>query len=99
MKAMKAWIKFSDVLKNNRALVLMEAWRECAGPAVSEHAKFMGVHNIHNRKTLLISVADPIWRQELFYQKEIILKRFIECLKKYRWPEKELPEICTIKYT
>ncbi len=36
-------------------------------------------------------MSDPVWRQELEYQKAQILARYVECLKALHVDEKEVP--------
>ena len=91
------WVKLSELLPQNRAIVMIEAWKECAGPAVLENVRFQGIHFNQGKRCLFLAVKDPVWRQELYYQKSIILERFNALLSKAGWPNHELPTDCLFR--
>lgn len=72
--------KLSDLLGQLSYVAWMQAWRKTAGPVLLKQTNFMGIHRQKSGLALRIDVPDPMWRQELTYQKEELLKRFRKAL-------------------
>src|SRR4051812_10332033 len=72
--------KVSDVIGGLRPFRLIRAWRTCAGPPLLAQTRFLGVHQEAQGLGLRLEVPDPVWRQELEFQKEDILKAYREAL-------------------
>jgi hypothetical protein len=80
-----------DLLLKIPALKWGQAWKNCAGPALLKQAQFHGCTLEGFTRVLKISVPDPVWRQELEYQKNQILSRYVDCLKELGVEENEIP--------
>jgi hypothetical protein len=63
------------------AIKWAQAWKDCAGPALLKQTQFQGCVIEGNLRVLKICVPDPLWRQELEFQKENILKKYQSCLR------------------
>ncbi len=74
----------------------IRAWKMCAGPVLEKQAQFMGFRNSEVGRTLLIEVKDPLWRQELEFQKAGILKEYHKALEQLEVPEREWPKMLEI---
>jgi hypothetical protein len=88
--------KISDLMTGLLPLQLIRAWKECAGPALLSQTKFMGVLPNAGHKTLTLTVPDPLWRQELEFQKEEILQRYRDALRRIGCPDAEMPTRCSL---
>jgi len=88
--------KVSDLLANMKAIKYIRAWKESAGPVLLKQAQFMGVQSGEDGLRLTLDVSDPLWRQELEYQKAEILRRFNEALQKAGIGSHELPTQCSL---
>jgi hypothetical protein len=85
-----------DLLGGIRALALIRAWHECAGPALLKQTRFMGLRPAGNDLELAVEVPDPVWRQELEFQKNEILSRYRAALRNEGFSESELPSRCSL---
>lgn len=77
-----------DILKKagtHRAAVI---WADVVGEKIAKYTKPKGVH----RRVLIIEVANPVWRQQIEFLKDDILKKMNDKL-----PEKR--KIKKIKFT
>lgn len=74
------------------ALKLIRAWKECAGPALAAQVTFLGIHEREQKKILALEVKDPLWRQELEYQKASILSVYRQKLTSLGLHESALPQ-------
>jgi hypothetical protein len=88
--------KISELMTGLLPLQLIRAWKECAGPALLSQTKFMGVLPNAGHKTLMLEVPDPLWRQELEFQKEEILQRYRDALRRSGCPDAEMPTRCSL---
>lgn len=86
-----------DLLLTQRSLVLVQAWRESCGPALLKHVAFGGIINDGRRRLLVLEVSDPIWRQELEYQKDSIVEAYSKTLRTYGFHDSELPNECSLR--
>jgi hypothetical protein len=92
--------KIGSLLENHPALVLVKAWKETAGPALLKHTEFLGVSlDKGGIRQLKIGVFDSVWHQELQFQHEEILKRFIATLRRFNYPEELFPKSCSLTRT
>ena len=72
----------NGLLNRNKLLVYADAWKTIAGPALTPLCEFQGVATGANgKRTLKIAIQDPLWRQELHYQKVDLLKRYNAALR------------------
>ncbi len=78
------------------ALKLVKAWKDCAGPALLRQTRFLGVLQEGSEWVLRLEVPDPMWRQELDFQKEQILASFRQALSKLGYPESRMPTRCLL---
>jgi hypothetical protein len=83
--------KLSELLGGTKALKLISAWKKCAGPALDQQAQFVGVRLVESKRTLLLAIPDPVWRQELEFQKNEILKVYCKALEATGFPYSEIP--------
>lgn len=74
------------------SLQMIKAWKECAGPALGAQVVFLGIQQIEGEQVLSLEVRDPLWRQELEYQKASILSAYSKKLKEKGFSERELPQ-------
>jgi len=80
---LKAPRQISELFSNMDAYVLVSAWKECAGPVLCAQVDFCGVsQNAEGLRVLELRVQDPIWRQELEFQKKDIVERYNQSLLK-----------------
>lgn len=68
--------RIGDLVGALPALAYIRAWKRASGPIFGEKAQFHGVETIKGRPTLVISIADPIWKQELSFQKKTLLELY-----------------------
>jgi hypothetical protein len=80
-----------DILSQVNALKWVQAWKECAGPALLKQAFFYGCEREGWNRVLKLHVPDPLWRQELEFQKDSILKNYQSQLRKLGIEENEIP--------
>ena len=80
-----------DLLGHVNALKWVQAWRECAGPALLKQTYFYGCEREGWNRVLKLYVPDPLWRQELEFQKDAILKSYQAQLRKLGIEENEIP--------
>lgn len=78
-----------------KALSWIRAWKAASGPIFGEKVKFYGIeqrgpHN-NSYNVLVLDLADPIWKQELLYQKDTLLDLYRIELRKHGIPDSEIP--------
>ena len=73
-------------------LMLIRAWKECAGPALLKQTRFLGVHFSNGVWVLKLEVSDPIWRQELEFQSQLILQAFHQKLREAHFSAAKFPQ-------
>lgn len=81
----------SSLLGDLNVIRWIRAWKECAGPALIKQARFLGVHGARGKKELRLEVRDPVWRQELQYEAESLLRRYRETAAAFHVPAEDLP--------
>jgi hypothetical protein len=89
-------LRISNALPGLRPLQLIRAWKECAGPALLQQVKFLGTAREEDGFCLRLEVPDPLWRQELEFQKDSILAAFNAKLASFGYPVMERPVRCKI---
>ncbi|MBS1985250.1 MAG: DUF721 domain-containing protein [Bdellovibrionales bacterium] len=88
--------KLNGLLGSFKFIQWVRAWRKCAGPALRQQTRFMGLRWHGGKMCLHLEVADPVWRQELEYQKKDLLATFRKCLAEEKVPESEWPQDCLL---
>jgi len=83
--------KLGTLTESLSALKWIRAWKSCAGPALEKNVQFLGFRKSESAITLLLEVKDPIWRQELEYQKLGILKEYQNSLRVLKVPQIDWP--------
>ncbi len=86
----------SELLGSYKPLLLIKAWKLSAGPVFLEKAKFMGIQNTAKGPTLMLSIQDPMWRQEFSFHAPTLLESFNETLIKLGLPAHEVPRACSL---
>lgn len=83
--------RIGDLVGSLPALAYIRAWKRASGPIFGEKAKFHGVETLKGRTTLVISIVDPIWKQELSFQKQTLLDLYRIELEKEGLPQHKIP--------
>ena len=65
------YFKGSDFKEINNTINLNKSWKKMVGKTISKHTEII---NIKNGK-ISIKTTNPIWRNELTFQKEDLLQR------------------------
>tara|TARA_B100000315_G_C14387908_1_gene500512 strand:- start:171 stop:452 length:282 start_codon:yes stop_codon:yes gene_type:complete len=65
------YLKDSDFKEINETINLNKSWYKIAGETISKHTKITGIKN----GKITIKTSNPIWRNELTFQKEELLNR------------------------
>lgn len=81
-----------------RALSLIRAWHQSAGPVLLKQAQFFGVKGTPEGLCLQLHVADPLWRQELEFSKKEILQRFNQKLQALGLSAAACPKLCSLHF-
>ena len=68
------YLKDSDFKEINETINLNKSWHKIAGETISKHTKITGIKN----GKITIKTSNPIWRNELTFQKEDLLNRIKE---------------------
>lgn len=84
-------LKITGLLSEYPALKIYSAWKACAGPIFLKCVQFHGIVKFEEQVVLRISIDDPLWLQEFQYQKQTLLKRFQNELKRFNFSTKDLP--------
>lgn len=83
---------FSDLMGGLKALSWIRAWKSASGPIFGEKVRFYGIEKRGDRNVLILDLSDPIWKQELMYQKDTLLDLYKIELRKYGIPDSDLPQ-------
>lgn len=75
-----------------KALTWIRAWKAASGPIFGEKVKFYGIEQRGPHNVLVLDLADPIWKQELLYQKDTLLDLYKIELRKLGIPDSEIPK-------
>jgi predicted nucleic acid-binding Zn ribbon protein len=77
------------ILKSNPTLEgglrdarMLEIWPEAVGPLIAKHTRAAFL----KQKKVFVEVDNPIWKQELFTNKRMALKKYNELLQKELGP-------------
>ncbi len=81
-----------DLMGGLKALSWIRAWRAAAGPIFGEKVKFYGIERHGARNILVLDLDDPIWKQELLFQKDTLLDLYRIELRKFGIPDSEIPQ-------
>ena len=73
------YFKGSDFKEINETINLNKSWKKIVGKTISKNTEISGI----KKGKIIIKVSNPIWRNELTFQKEDLLNRL----------KKEEPEI------
>ena len=73
------YLKGTDFSEINETINLNKSWKNIVGTAISKNTEIAGIKN----GKITIKTSNPIWRNELTFQKEDLLNRL----------KKEEPEI------
>ena len=68
------FLKGSDFKEINETINIGAAWTSIVGKTISQNTKVLSIKN----GKITIKTANPIWRNELIFQKEDLLNRFKE---------------------
>jgi hypothetical protein len=87
-----------DLLGNNPYLAWIRAWKHCAGPVLNSCCRFAGIEtNSQGQRVLCLEVVDPLWRQELEYQRKELAQRFNQSLREFGGGESDLVDDCLLR--
>ena len=65
------YFKGSDFKEINETINLDKSWNKIVGKTISKNTEIAGIKN----GKITIKTSNPIWRNELFFQKEDLLQR------------------------
>ena len=65
------YFKGSDYKEINETINLNKSWNKIVGKTISKNTEIAGIKN----GKITIKTSNPIWRNELFFQKEDLLQR------------------------
>ena len=65
------YFKGSDFKEINETINLNKSWNKIVGKTISKNTEIAGIKN----GKITIKTSNPIWRNELFFQKEDLLQR------------------------
>ncbi len=65
------YFKGSDYKEINETINLNKSWNKIVGKTISKNTEIVGIKN----GKITIKTSNPIWRNELFFQKEDLLQR------------------------
>ena len=65
------YLKGSDFKEINETINLNKSWYKIVGKAISKNTEIVGIKN----GKITIKTSNPIWRNELTFQKEDLLNR------------------------
>ena len=65
------YFKGSDYKEINETINLNNSWNKIVGKTISKNTEIAGIKN----GKITIKTSNPIWRNELFFQKEDLLQR------------------------
>lgn len=85
-------LKIASVVENYPALKVYKAWKSCAGPIFSKCIRFQGLFSNNGILAARVSINDPLWKQEFQYQKDTLLQRFQNELKKIGVSNRDIPQ-------
>ena len=65
------YFKRDDFTEINNTISLDKSWKKIVGTTISKNTKIVGIQN----GKISIQTTNPVWRNELTFQKEDLLKR------------------------
>jgi len=83
--------RLGSLVSSIPALRWAKAWKTSVGPVIYQKLECLGIE----RGVLQLYVKDPVWRQELFYQRDVILKKFQAALTAEGFAAHEIPRSCS----
>ena len=81
---LKDYLKGTDFKEINDTINLNKSWKKMVGGTISKNTEITSIKN----GRITIKASNPIWRNELTFQKEDLLRKFKE-----EEPERNIKEI------